>query len=71
MAEELSYVHLTPYSLRKSRTGGIISRLLARAAAINAAPASDSPENASREMEGIRMPENNLKPLLEAHGVRV
>ena len=30
MAEELSYVLLTPYSLRKSRTGGIISRLLAR-----------------------------------------
>jgi len=30
MAEEFSYVLLTPYSLRKSRTGGIISRLLAR-----------------------------------------
>ena len=30
MAEDLSYVLLTPYSLRKSRTGGIISRLLAR-----------------------------------------
>jgi len=30
MAEELSYVVITPYSLRKSRTGGIISRLLAR-----------------------------------------
>jgi len=30
MADELSYVLITPYSLRKSRTGGIISRLLAR-----------------------------------------
>ncbi len=30
MAEELSYAILTPYSLRKSRTGGIISRLLSR-----------------------------------------
>ncbi len=30
MADELSYVLLTPYSLRKSRTGGIISRLLSR-----------------------------------------
>lgn len=30
MAEELSYVLITPYSLRKSRTGGIVSRLLAR-----------------------------------------
>lgn len=30
MPEELSYVILTPYSLQKSRTGGIISRLIAR-----------------------------------------
>jgi len=30
MAQELSYVLITPYSLRKSRTGGIISRLLSR-----------------------------------------
>ncbi len=29
-AEELSYVILTPYSMRKSRTGGIISRLISR-----------------------------------------
>ena len=29
-AEELSYVILTPYSIRKSRTGGIISRLISR-----------------------------------------
>ena len=27
-AEELAYVILTPYSMRKSRTGGIISRLI-------------------------------------------
>jgi len=30
MPEELSYVIITPYSLLKSRTGGIISRLIAR-----------------------------------------
>jgi len=30
MASELSYVLLTPYSIRKSRTGGILSRLLSR-----------------------------------------
>jgi len=30
MAEELSYVLVTPYSIRKSRTGGIISRLISR-----------------------------------------
>jgi nucleoside diphosphate kinase len=30
MSEELSYVIITPYSLYKSRTGGILSRLLTR-----------------------------------------
>ncbi|MCS7337078.1 MAG: nucleoside-diphosphate kinase [Verrucomicrobiae bacterium] len=30
MAEELAYVIITPYSLFKSRTGGILSRLLSR-----------------------------------------
>lgn len=30
MAEELSYVLLTPYTIRKSRTGGIVSRLISR-----------------------------------------
>jgi nucleoside diphosphate kinase len=30
MAEELSYVIVTPHSMRKSRTGGIVSRLISR-----------------------------------------
>lgn len=30
MAVELSYVFITPYTLKKSRTGGVISRLLSR-----------------------------------------
>src|SRR2546422_6241038 len=30
MAEQLAYVIVTPYSLHKSRTGGILSRLLSR-----------------------------------------
>ena len=30
MSSELAYVILTPYSLHKSRTGGILSRLIAR-----------------------------------------
>ncbi|MCK4982048.1 MAG: hypothetical protein KAS17_03940, partial [Victivallaceae bacterium] len=30
MSIELSYVLVTPYSLKKSRTGGIIARLLSR-----------------------------------------
>src|SRR5919199_6237006 len=29
-AEELAYVIVTPYSMRKSRTGGIISRIISR-----------------------------------------
>src|SRR5712691_6917044 len=29
-AEELSYVIVTPYSMRKSRTGGIVSRFISR-----------------------------------------
>ena len=29
-AEEISYVIVTPYSMRKSRTGGILSRLISR-----------------------------------------
>ena len=31
MSEELAYALITPYSLYKSRTGGIIARLLAYA----------------------------------------
>src|SRR5687767_10444346 len=30
MAEELSYVLVTPHTLRKSRTGGILARLISR-----------------------------------------
>ena len=30
MAEELTYVIVTPYSIRKSRTGGILARLISR-----------------------------------------
>jgi nucleoside diphosphate kinase len=33
MADQLSYVIITPHSLLKSRTGGIISRLIARTGA--------------------------------------
>ncbi len=32
MSEELSYVIVTPHSIRKSRTGGILSRLISRTA---------------------------------------
>jgi nucleoside diphosphate kinase len=50
---------------------GSIRKEFGQTVMINAAHASDSPENARREMEIIRISENNLKPLLEAHGLRV
>lgn len=50
---------------------GSIRKEFGQTVMINAAHASDSPENARREMEILRLSENNLKPLLEAHGVRV
>ena len=34
---------------------------------VNAAHASDSPENAEREMKIVQIEENNFKPLIEAH----
>ena len=30
MAQQLAYVIITPYSLHKSRTGGILTRLITR-----------------------------------------
>lgn len=50
---------------------GSIRREFGQTMMINAAHASDSPESVQREMEIIRAAENNLKPLLEAHGIAV
>ena len=46
---------------------GTIRREFGQSMMINAAHASDSPENAKREMDIIRITENNLKPLLNSH----
>ncbi len=46
---------------------GTIRREFGQTMMINAAHASDSPENAEREMAIIRIAENNLKPLVESH----
>lgn len=46
---------------------GTIRREFGQTMMINAAHASDSPENAKREMDIIRVTENNLKPLLNSH----
>jgi nucleoside diphosphate kinase len=46
---------------------GTIRREFGQTIMINAAHASDSPENAQREMDIIRVAENNLQPLIYAH----
>ena len=44
---------------------GTIRRELGQDIMVNAAHASDSPENAKRELAIIKIRENNLKPLVE------
>lgn len=46
---------------------GTIRREFGQTMMVNAAHASDSPDNARREMAIIRIDENNLKPLIESH----
>ena len=45
---------------------GTIRRELGQDIMVNAAHASDTPENAKREMNIINIRENNLKPLVES-----
>jgi nucleoside diphosphate kinase len=46
---------------------GSIRREFGQNIMVNAAHASDAPENAAREMGIIKITENNLKPLIESH----
>jgi nucleoside diphosphate kinase len=46
---------------------GSIRREFGSTIMVNAAHASDSPENAEREMKIVQIEENNFKPLIEAH----
>jgi nucleoside diphosphate kinase len=55
---------LGPTDPRKAPPG-TIRRELGKDIMVNAAHASDSPENAQREMKIIKICENNLKPLVE------
>jgi nucleoside diphosphate kinase len=45
---------------------GTIRREFGSTIMVNAAHASDSPENAAREMGIVNITENNLKPLIES-----
>jgi nucleoside diphosphate kinase len=55
---------LGPTDPRKAPPG-TIRRELGQDIMVNAAHASDSPENAQREMKIVKVRENNLKPLIE------
>jgi nucleoside diphosphate kinase len=46
---------------------GSIRREFGQTIMVNAAHASDAPENAEREMGIVQITENNLKPLIESH----
>src|SRR2546427_12116879 len=53
--EELSYAIITPYSMRKSRTGGIVGRLISRSGLdlVGGRMFAPSPELAKRYAETI------------------
>ncbi len=57
---------LGPTDPSKAPTGSI-RREFGESIMVNAAHASDSPDNAKREMAIVRVTENNLKPLVENH----
>lgn len=57
---------LGPTDPSKAPTGSI-RREFGQSIMVNAAHASDSPDNAKREMAIVRVTENNLKPLVENH----
>lgn len=46
---------------------GSIRREFGQTIMVNAAHASDSPENAAREMEIVKIKENNLKPVIDSY----
>jgi nucleoside diphosphate kinase len=46
---------------------GSIRKEFGQTIMVNAAHASDSPENAAREMEIVKIKENNLKPVIESY----
>ena len=63
MAQELAYVLVTPYSLYKSRTGGILARLISRTglelvAARMFAPSQELVENYARVVVSSEDPQN-------------
>jgi len=56
MAEELSYILITPYTILKSRTGGVIARLLSRTdiELVSAQMIAPTQELADQYAEGLR-----------------
>src|SRR5574344_447001 len=64
MAVEVSYILITPYSLLKSRTGGIIARLMSRTDLefIGAQVLSFTREMAARYAESLRHAASHISP---------
>ena len=63
MSQQLAYVIITPYSLYKSRTGGILSRLISRTgldlvAMRMFAPGSDLVEQYAKAIDSVRNPQS-------------
>ncbi len=69
MAKELAFAMITPYSLAKSRTGGILGRFLSRTgldlvAARMFAPSAELVESYARQIEEEAQPGRQAAPLL-------
>ena len=73
MAEELAYVIITPYTLSKSRTGGMIARLVARSGIDMVAARMFAPSRPLVEeytdaiLPGRTPPENRVQDLLRSY----
>ena len=65
MSQQLAYVIITPYSLFKSRTGGILSRLLTRTALDLVAARADSLGGSARRLAAI------LEQVLSQHATKL
>lgn len=76
MADQLAYVIITPYSLHKSRTGGILARLITRtgldlAAARMFAPSKELVEKYSEAVISAHDPQDrNIQELIRAYIVQ-
>src|SRR2546430_3587826 len=67
--QELSYAIVTPYSMRKSRTGGIVSRLISRTGLDVVAGRMFAPSAALGEPDGGKIVKEKETPPRAPQGV--